>query len=113
MTQQIPLQVTFRGMDRSEAVEERISEKVAKLARTGVKITDCKVVIEADPNPGKGFRFQVHAKAEVPGHGELVASNDSDPEHQHDDVYVAIRDAMDALHRQLEDLHDKRASHRN
>jgi len=38
----------------------------------------------------------------VPG-GELVANREPDEHHAYSDVYVAIRDAFDAMRRQLED----------
>ncbi len=42
---QIPLQITFHGIDHSDAVETRIREKVAKLELLFDRITSCRVVI--------------------------------------------------------------------
>jgi hypothetical protein len=43
---QIPLQITFHGIDHSNALEERIREKALKLEQIYDKITSCRVVVE-------------------------------------------------------------------
>ncbi|MBC7908715.1 MAG: HPF/RaiA family ribosome-associated protein, partial [Rhodospirillaceae bacterium] len=40
---QIPLQITFHGIDHSDAAEERVREKVAKLEQFFDRITSCRV----------------------------------------------------------------------
>ena len=44
---QIPLEISFRNMDPSPAVEARIREKAAKLERFHDRIIGCTVVVEA------------------------------------------------------------------
>ena len=99
-TASVPLQVTYRGMDRSEALEERIAERVDKLTKTGERILDAKVSVEASQPHNRGHLFSVHAVVRTP-HGEFVVSNDKDPTGSHEDAYVAVRDAMDALQRRI------------
>jgi ribosome-associated translation inhibitor RaiA len=43
----IPLQVSFRNMDSSEAVEARIREKAEKLETYFGHINSCRVMVEA------------------------------------------------------------------
>ena len=43
----IPLQISFRNMDPSPAVEERIHKKAEKLERFNDRIIGCAVVVEA------------------------------------------------------------------
>jgi ribosomal subunit interface protein len=96
---QIPLQVTFRDMEHSDAVETRIREKAEKLQRYYDKIMGCRVVIEMPQrHKHQGKLHSVRIDLTVPG-AELVANHT-----QHEDVYVAIRDAFDAMSRQLEDF---------
>ena len=44
---QIPLQISFRNMDASDAVEADIRDKVGKLDRFYERITGCRVIVEA------------------------------------------------------------------
>lgn len=100
---QIPLQITFRDMPPSEAVEANIKEKVQKLEHFADNITSCRVVLEAPhKHQHKGQLFSVHIDITLPGK-EIVVSRHPDAHHAHEDVYVAIRDAFNAARRQLED----------
>lgn len=113
MTRPLPLQITFRGMNHSEALARRIVDKLSKLRRLHPRITACRVIVEALPKPGKGSRFTTHIRVAVPG-SELVATHDGDLASAHDNVYVALRDAVDAIARQLRAhtsrLHDHRTA---
>lgn len=100
---QLPLQVTFRHMDTSDAVLAKIQEKADKLDRFSEHIMACRVVVEAPhQHHHKGNLFKVSVDITLPG-GEIYASRSTDKHHAHEDVYVAIRDAFDAAKRQLED----------
>lgn len=100
---QLPLQVTFRHMDTSEAVLANVQEKASKLDRFSEHIMACRVVVEAPhQHHNKGKLFRVSVDITVPG-GEIFASRSKDVNHAHEDVYVAIRDAFNAARRQLED----------
>jgi ribosomal subunit interface protein len=94
----IPLQVTFRDMPPSDAVETRIREKAEKLARFYDRIIHCRVVVEMPQrHKHQGKLHSVRIDLNVPG-AELVANHT-----QSEDVYVALRDAFAAITRQLED----------
>ena len=100
---QIPVQITFRGMETSPTVESRIREKAAKLDSLYDRITSCRVVVEAPHRRHhKGKLYLVKIDMTVPG-GELVVNTEHRNNHAHEDIYVAVRDAFDALRRQLED----------
>jgi len=105
-TAKVPLQVTYRGMSRSEALEEKIAERVDKLTKTGERILDAHVSIEASQPHNNGHVFAVHAVVRT-SHGEIVVSNDKDPKGTHEDAYLAVRDAMDALHRRIQEVREK------
>lgn len=95
---QLPVQITYRGMASSAAIEDAVRDRVAKLEQFHSRIVSCRVVIE---QPGKhkhqGKEFVVHVDLKVPG-GEIAVNRD-----HHEDVYVALRDAFDAARRKLED----------
>lgn len=101
---QVPLQITFRGMEGSTAIEEKVRDRVDKLGRSYDRITSCHVLIEAPhAHHQKGGIFHVRIDLIVP-HGEIVVSRDNDQNHAHEDVYVAVRDAFEAAQRQLDDF---------
>lgn len=101
---QIPLQITFHGIDHSDAVEQRIREKVGKLEQLCDRITACRVVIERHHKNTsnlhqKGEPFHIRLDLTLPG-AELVSKADSS---EHQDVYPALRDAFQAMERQLKE----------
>lgn len=100
---QIPLQITFRDMAPSPAIEARIRERALELERFYDRITRCHVVVHAPHRRHhQGTLFNVRVDLTVPG-AELVVNREPSEHHAHEDVYVAIRDAFDAARRQLED----------
>lgn len=104
---QVPLQISFRGLPHSDAIEARVREKAEWLENFHDRIMSCRVVVEAPHrHQHKGKLYNVRVDVTVPG-TELVA-NRAPGEHQaHQDVYVAIRDAFEAMRRQLEE-HSRR-----
>ena len=101
---QTPIQITFRQMEPSPAVEERIRERAAELERFYDRIVGCHVVVHAPHRRHhQGTLYHVSVDLRVPG-AELVVNRESSEQHAHEDIYVAIRDAFDAARRQLEDF---------
>lgn len=104
----LPLQVTFRNMDPSEAVEADIRDKAAKLDQYCSDIMSCRVVVEAlHKHRHQGNLFHVRIDITVPN-DELVVSRDPDQHQAHEDVYVTVRDAFQAAIRQLQAYNAKR-----
>ncbi len=101
---QIPLQLTFRHMEPSDALATKIQERADKLERFHPRLISCRVVVEQEHrHHHQGNLFLVRVDLTVPGH-ELVAGHESPQHHAYEDPYVAARDAFDSLQRQLEDL---------
>ena len=99
---ELPLQVTFRNMKPSEAIEANIRNRAAKLERYYERIVSCRVAVEADHrHHNKGNLFHVRIEVGTPG-GQLVASREPHLHHSHTDAYVAVRDAFNAIQRQLQ-----------
>lgn len=98
------LQLTFRHMDSSPALEEEIRRRAAKLETFHSSLIGCQVVVEASHHRHhQGNLYHARISLTVPGH-EIVVSRDPDQHHAYEDVYVAVGDAFDAAGRQLEDL---------
>ena len=100
---QIPVEITYRDIEKSDAVEARVRDWVEKLERVYDRITRCEVTIgQPHHRHRKGNPFSITIRLTVPG-GEVVSSHDPGPDGAHEDVYVALRDAFLASRRQLED----------
>ncbi len=101
---QLPLQITFRHIEASEALEKSIREHAAELDQFYDHIMSCRVVFElGHKHHHQGRLYHVHIDVTVPGK-ELVVSREPGQHHAHEDAYVAIHDAFDAMRRQLEDF---------
>jgi ribosomal subunit interface protein len=95
---QLPLQITIRDVEHSDALEAHIREKAGKLDEFFSHIMSCRVVVEMPhKHHQQGKNFTVRIDIGVPGN-EIVVNRD-----HAEDVYVALRDAFDAAKRQLED----------
>ena len=99
----IPLQITFRNMEPSEAVEAKVREKAEKLNHFFPHIMSCRVVVEfRHKHHHHGNLYEAHIDIKVPGK-EIAVSREAGLDHAHEDIYVALRDAFDAAKRQLQD----------
>ncbi len=100
---QVPLEITFRGMDRSEAVDIEIRKHVDSLEIACDRITSCHVTLEL-PHRHKthGKQFEVRIIIAVPGR-DLVVSHRPGKDETHTDAHLAIRHAFRAMRRELED----------
>ena len=104
----IPLQITFRNIEPTEAIEANVREKAEKLERFSDHLMSCRVMIEAPHrHHHKGKLYDVRVDLGVVGE-ELVVTRHGPLNHAHEDIYVAIRDSFNAAVRRLEDYERKR-----
>lgn len=102
-----PLEISFRNLDHSDFIENLAREKVEKLERLFDGITSCHVYIEAPhKHHRKGNTFEVRLEVRVPG-TELAVSKKPGDVNAHEDIHVALRDAFDAMERQLRKYRQK------
>ncbi len=100
---ELPLQLQFRNMDHSPAIEAAVRKHVDKLKFLNGDIISCRVAIESPhKHQYKGKLYHVVVDLRMPGK-EIVVSRAPDDQQAHEDVYVAIRDAFDAARRQVQD----------
>lgn len=93
-----PLNITFRDMESTPALENLVHEQAERLEHVFDRIERCDVVIDR-PHQSQlhGQQFHVRVALAVPG-SDIVANRGSN-----DDAYLAIREAFRAARRQLED----------
>lgn len=105
---QVPLEVSFRDVERTPAIDELITDQVDKLERVCNYLTSCRIVIE---KPQKymqsGSRFRVRIDLTLPPGHEIVAKRNAGEGDIHDDLSFVIRDVFDAARRQLQTLMEK------
>jgi cold shock CspA family protein/ribosome-associated translation inhibitor RaiA len=113
--------ITFRGVNRTDALDAEILARVRKLETYYPRITGCRILLElVQRHHEAGNRYHVRIDLTVPG-DEIVVSHEaglhataqdvdaerlakvaeSDPERKH--ARVAIREAFDTARRQLQD----------
>lgn len=95
---QRPLKITARNFTLNAAFEAEIKDKVAALDSYYDRISGCEVTVGAPvKHHRKGGPFEVHIRLTVPNK-ELVVNHQFEGE-----LSAAIREAFDAIRRQLED----------
>jgi ribosome-associated translation inhibitor RaiA len=104
----IPLQITFRHMKSSAALEARIRELAARLDRFSEHIVRCRVVVEPlSHHSHQGALHDIRIDIRLPD-DEIAIRHAHLSDHAHEDPYVALRDAFRAARRKLEDYERRR-----
>lgn len=100
----LPLQVSFRGMEHSEAIEALVRERAARLDRFAQDIMSCRVVVEpAGKHHQHGNLYDVRIDITLPGE-EIVITREPGAHKEHRNIQTALRDSFDAARRRLEDF---------
>ena len=101
-----PLQISAHKFTLTESIRDAIQERAGKLDSLYDKIISCRVVVDI-PHQHKntGILYNAQIDLTIPGR-ELVVTNEP-----HEDLYVAINDAFDAMERQLKEQESKIRGH--
>ncbi len=98
----LPLQITFRHIPQSAALDEKIREKLGKLATLYPEILGCEATVDKiDRHQNKGGHFRVAIAVRIPDQ-ELAASSADE------DAFIALRNAIAAARHQLDKAIGKR-----
>lgn len=98
----VPLQITFRDLPPSSAVEAEIRERAENLERVFDRLTSCRVIVEGRHRPQRAGRV-AHLCVELSLPGKVITVGRGAAEFEaHDDVFVAVRVAFDAARRRLD-----------
>jgi ribosome-associated translation inhibitor RaiA len=104
----IPVEITFHGLEATEALRVDILDHAHRLERFAPEILHCQVVIEpAEHRRHKGNRFTTRVRVTLPG-AELNVGHTASGDQSHEDAYVAVRDAFRAIRRKLQDFRRER-----
>ena len=105
---QIPLEITYRGVERTEALDALIRRKVDKLERFCNYLIGARVTVESSQQhqrSGSSYRVGIYLSV-PPGH-ELVVKRGESEGHLHQEPATVVRDAFNAAERQLKELMEK------
>ncbi len=101
---QIEPRVTYRNVEPSDALHAKIQQRIAHLDRLFPNLTSCRVsVARDDAHQHQGRHYHVRVDVTAPGH-ELVVDHAAAQDRGHEDPYIAVRDAFDAMQRRVQDL---------
>jgi len=97
----VPLEVAWHDTDPVPHVEARLRQRAERLEQFFARITHIHVVVEAAHRRHQtGNEYEVRLDVGVPG-STLAVNRKPGDRGAHTDVLVAIRDAFDAMERQL------------
>jgi ribosome-associated translation inhibitor RaiA len=99
---QVPLEISFHNMDRSEAMEARVQSRVTRLEKSTDSIIACRVVLEAVHKQPHGSPLSISIKLSLPGK-EIVVKREQRRHELKGDAYQVINVAFDIAERQLEE----------
>jgi ribosome-associated translation inhibitor RaiA len=101
---ELPLQITFRGVDASDGLNRLIHKEGAKLDTFFHRIVSCRVLVERDARHHRdGAPFRVRVDLGVPGNELMSDKIDRDAE-------VAVRDAFRRARRRLQSYAERLAA---
>ncbi|NEQ32387.1 MAG: HPF/RaiA family ribosome-associated protein [Leptolyngbya sp. SIO4C5] len=105
---QVPLETVYRGVEKTDALETLIQEKVDKLEMVCDHIIGCHVAVEqVHEHPEAGSPYRVRINLTVPPGHELAVDKSPDKGTQYQPPEALIRDAFEAAQRQLTELVDR------
>jgi len=105
----VPLEISFRGMDKIDEVEALIREKAAGLEQVCRDIISCRIVVEVPQQHQRSGRpHRVRINATIPPGHEVVVRRESSEGSLHDELPATVRAAFEAAERQVKKIMEKR-----
>jgi cold shock CspA family protein/ribosome-associated translation inhibitor RaiA len=102
---QLPVEISYRGVEKSEDIDTLIRDKASRLDRFCDHIIRCDVAVER-PNHAQqsGNPFRVRVDVTIPPGHELVADEKQIEHEMHEPLTKIINDAFKNMERQVKDL---------
>ncbi len=103
-----PLEISFKGLEKSRAVESKVAERAARLEKHFDRMTHVRAVVSA-PNKlaHKGKHFEVKLEIGIPSGAPLIISEEPEGNDARSDLMIAIRNAFDTAERRLDELAER------
>jgi ribosome-associated translation inhibitor RaiA/cold shock CspA family protein len=105
---QRPLQVAYKGLPSSPALDALIRQRVAALERLHPRIIGCRVVVNVPYRGAEGGKVPIGitVEVEVPNRGLVVGKEAQERREAKQDHTAPLNAAFDAVERQLEKIND-------
>ncbi|TAE54583.1 MAG: HPF/RaiA family ribosome-associated protein [Nostocales cyanobacterium] len=101
----IPPEITYRNVDKTQAIDNLLQEKIAKLEHICNYINSCHITIEKiHDRPRSGSPYRVRIDLTIPPGHELVAQRNPGESIQYEPLDAVIRQTFDAMRQQLTKL---------
>ena len=108
----LPLEISFRKMRKSEMLESLIREKAAKLEEVCDHITSCRVIVEQpEKHQRSGRPYHVRLDIGVPPGHRIAVHSEPKVVEQTDSADTEIRHAFNEAFRQLKKLNERQHHH--
>jgi len=106
---QIPLEVNYRGVERTPSMDEFIRHRVEKLHRFAHDIVRCRVAVEKrNEHQSTGNPYRVRIEVTVPPEHDLVVVKRPGNHEIHDEMHAVVRSAFEAMERRVKDTVERR-----
>lgn len=103
MAMRTQTEVHFHGIEKSDAIEARILEKVSKLEKHFDRLSRCRVVLEAPHRNGqRPLAFQIKIELTVPSKKPIIVCHEQVVSQGNEELPIVIRDAFAAATRKVE-----------
>lgn len=106
---EVPLELTFRGMEKDPEIERYIIKKLDRLNSISDRLIGCSAAIEKPQKHqrnGNPYRFRLVIT--IPGNIEIVVSREPADSPMHAPLRTVVKSAFDAAKRQLIEIKEKR-----
>jgi cold shock CspA family protein/ribosome-associated translation inhibitor RaiA len=105
---EVPPEITFRGLEKSDEIETHILDKAAKLDDMHPGIVSCRVAVEREQEHQRtGSPYRVRVVVRIPPGKELVGRREPGEGEINERLQTAVTAAFDAVRRQLIKTKDK------
>ncbi len=105
---QVPLELSFRNIKKTENLETLIREQVSHLERICEYMTSCRLAVEKpQKHMQSGSPFRVRIEMNVPPSHKIIAKREPGEGEMHDDIATVVRDAFEAAERQLREITER------
>jgi cold shock CspA family protein len=104
----VPINITFRDVEKTDALESLIREKAEKLEQVYENMNSCRVAVEKPhehQRTGNPYRVRIEITV-PPGHNVVVTKGGGDMD-MHERLSAVIREAFSAARIQLKEMSEK------
>jgi cold shock CspA family protein len=102
---EMPLAISYRDIEKTEALEAHIRERTSKLETVHNNVISCRVAVEQPHRSRRtGNPYRVRVAVRVPPEHEIVVTRDPGEPSADDTVTAAVNEVFETVYRRLKKL---------